>query len=159
MVTTNRGKKMAGAALGICAVVMLGAFAFLKGGTFEAIPENKTERLHIGSFEVQAEVVSSREKMERGLGERDDLCLHCAMLFDFHDLGKRSFWMKGMRFPLDIVWIANGRIVHIEKNISPDTVEIFSPDVAADMVLEVNQGISDSYGWKIGDMVRFGRTK
>ena len=43
---------------------------------------------------------------------------YLAMLFRFSQAEKYSFWMKDMRFPLDIIWIKNREVVHIEKNIS-----------------------------------------
>lgn len=50
-----------------------------------------------------------------GLGERDSLCAHCGMLFDFPESDRYAFWMRGMQFPLDTVWIADHRVVFIQK--------------------------------------------
>lgn len=65
------------------------------------------------------------------------------MLFIFPRAEKYGFWMKGMRFPLDIIWVSEEKVVHIERNISPTSRETFRPDVAADQVIEVNAGSAD----------------
>jgi len=44
------------------------------------------------------------------------------MLFVFEEPKIRSFWMKDMSFPIDIIWVDEGlEIVGIEKRISPNT--------------------------------------
>jgi len=65
--------------------------------------------------------------------------------------------MKGMRFPLDILWIdsADGRIVHLEKNIPADSKAVFTPDAPADRVLELNGGSAERYGIQTGERVDF----
>ena len=49
-------------------------------------------------------VADTRESMALGLGDRDSIFSTCGMLFDFKDgLDKeRIFWMKDMKFNLDI---------------------------------------------------------
>lgn len=116
---------------------------------------NKIETVTIGSQKFQTEIVSDKKKLEKGLGGRDGLCYECAMLFQFSNSGKHAFWMKDMRFDLDIVWILNGKIVHIEKNVLKDFSGILIPPVDADFVLEINAGISDKNGFKIGENVLF----
>ena len=65
-----------------------------------------------------------------------------------------SFWMKDMRFPLDIIWIKNGEVVHVEKNVLENFSGILSPQVDADSVLEINAGNVDKLDIKIGDRSR-----
>jgi len=72
------------------------------------------------------------------------------MLFVFSESGKHSFWMKGMEFPLDILWLRDGKVVAIEGGVSRDSREIFSPDVVSDQVLELNAGMADGLGIGIG---------
>ena len=129
-------------------------FGYVRMNIFPKINGNEVRSLHVAGVPLRAEVVQSKEKMQKGLGDRDGLCGDCAMLFVFSGQGKRSFWMNGMRFSLDIVWISDNTIVHIEKNIPPDTEKIFSPQDMADSVLEVNAGMSDAHGWKAGDKIR-----
>jgi len=105
----------------------------------------------VGGRTFSAEIADTPASRELGLGERDSLCANCAMLFRFDQPGKYGFWMKGMRFPLDLAWIRDGRTVFIEKNIQADSTEIMTPDTATIEVLETNAGALADV--KIGDEV------
>lgn len=79
------------------------------------------------------------------------------MLFVFNGEAYRSFWMKDMKFDLDMIYISGDKIVYIAKSVGYEngTKEVVRPDAKADKVLEVNAGISDKLGLKAGDMVSF----
>ncbi len=100
-----------------------------------------------------AELPRSQEEYQKGLGGRENLCPHCAMLFAFPQKGKYAFWMKDMQFALDILFLADGKIVYIKKNFAADSAEIARPLVPADNVLEIGAGLSDRYGFQVGDDV------
>lgn len=112
---------------------------------------NRIKKIVLGNENFYSEVVSSPSRMYRGLGGRNDLCQSCAMLFQFSDSGKHSFWMKNMLFPLDIIWLLNDKIVHLEKNVPKDFSGIMMPSDKADQVLEINAGNIERLGIKIGD--------
>jgi uncharacterized membrane protein (UPF0127 family) len=116
---------------------------------------NLVKKIKIEKVEIYAETIFSEEKLILGLGQRDSLCSNCGMLFEFKGEKPRSFWMKGMRFPLDIIWILDKKIVHLEKNIAYDSTETFYPKKNADAVLEVNAGFSDSYNFKEGTYLKY----
>ncbi|NTW75842.1 MAG: DUF192 domain-containing protein [Candidatus Moranbacteria bacterium] len=103
----------------------------------------------IGGRTFSAEVADTIASRKLGLGERDSLCADCAMLFRFGQPGKYGFWMKGMRFPIDIAWIHDERIVHIERNVSPYHVGTMYPNAEVAEVLETNAGALS--GVSIGD--------
>lgn len=109
--------------------------------------------IHGHKFEV--EMADTSQKRELGLGERPSLCQECGMVFVFPEKGIRSFWMKGMRFPLDIIWFnsADGKIIYLAKNIPADSQEIFTSSDPTDRVLEINGGLADKYEIQIGDQV------
>lgn len=90
---------------------------------------------------------------QKGLGGRENLCRSCAMLFNFSRKGEYAFWMKGMNFNLDILWIADGKIVYIKNDFAKDSSEIVEPDVPIDAVLEIGAGISEKNGFRVGDAV------
>lgn len=139
--------------LAIVAVIIIGIIWYIFTFVY-SVYGNRIQEMVVGGKVFRAEIVSSAEKMEKGLGGRSGLCNSCAMLFQFSNSGKYSFWMKDMQFPLDILWINNGKIVHIEKKVSENFTGILSSPEKADRVLEINVGLADSYGIKIGDMVR-----
>ena len=102
------------------------------------------------------EVVRTPEEQERGLGFRESLCERCGMLFLFPYSDRHGFWMKGMRFPIDILWIRNETIVHIERSVDfRDQRRVYRPDQPADRVLELNAGVCDRIGIREGDGISF----
>lgn len=86
--------------------------------------------------------LSGRELLGKGGGTRDELAE--GMLFRFSTQAKHGFWMKGMRFPLDIVWIRDGKIVGIAENVPAPKhvfdIETVYPPETIDTVLELNAG-------------------
>jgi len=106
------------------------------------------------------EVASTSAQQQLGLSGRDSLAQERGMLFVFKKPGYYPFWMKGMKFPLDIIFINNNKIVSIEQN-APLTsgsdeknFPIYTPDAPAIEALEVNGGITKGYGIQKGDDVK-----
>ena len=118
-----------------------------------SVEGNKLESVSINGHTFKTEIVSTDEKMEKGLGGRDGMCADCAMIFKFQQAGTRSFWMKGMLFDLDILWIENGKVAYLKKNIPADSKDVFTPPIKADSVLELPAGTADKLGIKTGDVI------
>ncbi|EKE20046.1 MAG: hypothetical protein ACD_8C00059G0008 [uncultured bacterium] len=135
------------------AVILLSLFSVL----FFRQEKNKDGAVNfsIGGEIFKVEVVSERHDLEKGLGGRDGLCLSCGMLFKFSNPGKHAFWMKDMKFPIDIIWIFENKIVHLEKNVSPSLIGTLVSLQDADSVLEINAGMSDKLKLEIGDEASF----
>jgi uncharacterized membrane protein (UPF0127 family) len=114
---------------------------------------------------ISAEVARTAAEQERGLGYRDGLAPGTGMVFPYTEARRWSFWMKGMRFDLDIIWIRADEIVDISRFVpapradAPPSVmnalPTFSPREPADTVLEVVAGTANARGWQIGDRVAF----
>jgi len=138
----------------IIAGVVLAAIWYILNRVY-SLAGNKIGTIAIADQKFYAEIVLSEEKLSQGLGDRDGLCRSCAMLFKFSSTGQYPFWMKDMRFPLDILWILDGKIVYLEKNVSEKFAGILSPPIVADQVLEINAGIADKLGVKAGDEIKF----
>lgn len=79
------------------------------------------------------------------------------MLFLYGKPDSYHFWMKGMAFPLDIVFIRDSTIVSIARNVPPPNgdgdLPRYASDEPADKVLEINAGLCDKYGIQEGDRV------
>jgi uncharacterized membrane protein (UPF0127 family) len=109
---------------------------------------------------VAVEVADDRTEQAKGLGERDALAWDTGMYFPYARPGFFGFWMKGMRFPIDIVFLREGRIVEIhpqvpfEKGGNGPTIR---PRELVDAVLEVPAGYAAAKGWQRGDRARFER--
>ncbi len=132
-------------------VIVAGTFIFLCLGIFIVIsshfprafdPNELVFPTHaIASGQVWTLEIANTEPLRtRGLGERDDLPAKTGMLFLFDQPYPYGFWMKGMRFPLDMVFLYRGRIVFIERGIQPDNPKIVTPPAPVDQVLELNAG-------------------
>jgi hypothetical protein len=68
------------------------------------------------------------------------------------------FWMKNMRFPIDILWIKGNIIVDITKNIpipSGSDLPVYFPEVPVNIVLELPAGTVDTYGITTGSTATF----
>ncbi|MBI2439142.1 MAG: DUF192 domain-containing protein [Candidatus Moranbacteria bacterium] len=95
----------------------------------------------------------TEEARALGLGKRDSLCSSCALQFIFETPGRYLFWMKDMRFPIDIVWLRGEEVVFIVHNAQPEFLGVFDPGVFADTVFECNAG--EAKNLREGDRVRF----
>ncbi len=111
--------------------------------------------VEIDDLVITAQIACSDEEQERGLSGQERLALGTGMLFPFPDDAPHFMWMKGMEFPLDMLWISSdGTIVHVEEYISPDTFPAsFSSPTPSRLVLEINAGIISSSGVSIGKKV------
>src|SRR3989338_1806519 len=79
---------------------------------------------------------------QQSLSGRSGLAEGEGMLFVFPQDGKYGFWMKDMRFSIDILWLnASGMVVYMAQNVSPDSFpKSFESDVPARYVLELPAG-------------------
>lgn len=104
---------------------------------------------------ISVSVADSEATRAQGLSGRSGLGENEGMLFIFPIDGTYGFWMKDMRFSIDIIWIAeDSRIVHIEPQVSPETYpNVFQPPVLARYVLELPAGWTSQYQVKRGDVV------
>lgn len=125
---------------------------------FSNKPKQATVTIRNQSF--IAEVADSDEKQTKGLSGRENLEENRGMLFVFEKSDLYSFWMKEMKFPIDILFIKNDKIVTIHQNVPPpkDNVplyelSLYKPKEEANYVLEINAGLSQKYSFKEGDNV------
>ena len=77
-------------------------------------------KVTVKGFELNADVPITSELMAKGLAVKNQLKENEAMLFIFKESAKHSFWMKDMKFPINIIWLdSDGKVVHIEQNLQP----------------------------------------
>lgn len=113
--------------------------------------------VEMGGKTFSMEVTKTKAELEKGLSGHTPLLKDQGMLFIFSKPDKYGFWMKGMLFPIDIIWIdENFKIVHIENSVYPATYpKIFYPDSQALYVLEVSSGQTYTLNLRMGDTVKF----
>ncbi|MEX2007690.1 MAG: DUF192 domain-containing protein [Candidatus Levyibacteriota bacterium] len=128
---------------------------YLKNNSFNF---GKTSTATIDDHKFKLNVARSAEEKEVGLSEMKELPEDQGMLFIFDKPDYYSFWMKNMKFPIDIIFINGDTIVTINENLKPPTdnqnASIFQPKSPANYVLEINAGLSSKYGLEEGDKVK-----
>ena len=130
-------------------------------------PLTKIKEIKIGTILVKAEVADTLDKRVKGLSGRNSMDWDSGMLFVFETKDTiPTFWMKDMLFPLDILWISNGKIIKIDKNVplpasgsSDQSLPTYTTSIPVEYVLEVNAGFADKYNVKVGDTVDFVNTE
>ncbi len=130
---------------------------------FIAIDPNQTPRITIGDIIFDLEIAHTPEDRTQGLSDRDRLPQTTGMLFVFQNALTPTFWMYHMRFDLDFVWIGEDcAVAYIHRNVprhaegqQPSDLPRYSPDAPVLYNLEINAGLADSLGIKIGDKVTF----
>ena len=100
----------------------------------------------------------SQTKGLSGISREDFLAQADGMLFTFKDQKERTFWMKGMEFNIDIVWLRDGKVMKVETSIpAPEKGEeprkIHSAPFEVDTVLELPEGGAYRYGIVVGQMI------
>ena len=121
----------------------------------------ETKNVTIENAVIKVEIADSDLKRRKGLSGRTNLAEDDGMLFVITDSKSTpTFWMKDMKIAIDIIWIKEGKIIQIDKNVAPPTagtsdknLKLYSPKTAVDYVLEVNSGYSDLNNIKVGDSV------
>lgn len=112
--------------------------------------------------EIDVEVAASGEQIGRGLGYRNALAADAGMIFDLHSVRTPSFWMKGMRFALDMVWIDDGkRVAEVTRDVeaqpgaSDEQLRLYAPGAPVRYVLELNSGAAARLGVAPGVQLSF----
>ena len=103
------------------------------------------------------------EERRQGLSGRETMARNAGMLFVFEEEQPRQFWMKDMRFPLDIIWIdGQCRLIDVAAdvptpppNASNDEIPRVQSPSPARYVLELNAGEWARAGLSPGDPVEF----
>ncbi len=118
-----------------------------------------TSKATFGERTFLISVARTPEEMQKGLSGRNSLPKDQGMIFVFEQPGDPAFWMKDMKFPLDMVFINNDKIVSIAKNAKPaeandENPPLYTAGQQVDKVLEINGGLADEYKLKVGDTVK-----
>jgi len=117
----------------------------------------KYATVEIGNATVDAEIADTMAKQMRGLMFRQTMKEDEGMLFAFGKDDYYGIWMMNMSFPIDIIWIADDKVVDIAKDAQPCKMlcPTYVPKEKASYVLEVNSGFSEKHGIEIGTSVKF----
>lgn len=108
-------------------------------------------------LKVSVDVAATEVTREKGLSGRPGLASDQGMLFIFDHADTYAFWMKDMRFPLDLIWISGGRIADITADVPVQPagapLPTYTPRVPVDRVIEVSAGFAQANGLRVGEPV------
>lgn len=121
----------------------------------------RSDRIYFPKYEQSfaVEIADTEELRTQGLSGRASLPSGHGMWFAFEDEAQRTFWMKNMEFPLDIIWLNNEKeIIGIESQAQPpsegvndENLQRYVSPIDTQFVLEVNAGAAAAIGLEIGD--------
>jgi len=126
-------------------------------------PDKKEEmaEITVGGTKILVELAKTETERRDGLSKKNGLENNEGMLFLFPQKNiQPPFWMKDMKFAIDIIWIDNGEIVQIDKDIQPpesktpdEELILHTVNQPIDYVLEVNAGFAEKNNIKKNDLV------
>ncbi|MCC7522852.1 DUF192 domain-containing protein [Candidatus Uhrbacteria bacterium] len=104
--------------------------------------------------EIELEIADEPAEIRQGLSDRKEMGDAEGMLF-LLERGHHPFWMNRMHFSLDMIWIDQGIVVDIARDVPPPSetggVPVTrDPGVEADMVLELTAGGAERYEVRVG---------
>lgn len=158
-------KKFIIQAIGLVLIISAGLYFFRSGSgsvEFPFVPKSpKLTTLQINNSALKVEVADTAKKRSKGLGGRENIASDEGMLFVFDKADRYPFWMKGLKFPLDFVWIKDNTVVDFLENVPPpaanqkeSALPIYSAKVEINKVLEINAGLVQRLNIKIGDTIK-----
>lgn len=115
--------------------------------------------LNLAGQALTVELALTTGAQSLGLGGRELMPSGQGMLFVYATKRLRPFWMKGMKIPIDIIWLADDRVIGINRSVPPPLpgqapVRIY-PVKPVDMVLETAAGWSRAAGLTTGQRLTF----
>jgi uncharacterized membrane protein (UPF0127 family) len=114
-------------------------------------------QVRISGHTFDVELPKNSDAFTKGLGGRPCITSSEGMLFRFTKPGQYPFWMKGMKFPIDIIWIGSDlKVAAIEVDEKPSTYpDKFVNRRPAQSVLEIKANLSKELNINIGTPVTF----
>ena len=121
------------------------------------IPQDKYLQadLLINNYRMKVDIAGTPQQQQTGLAIKSALKENDGMLFPFPNESYQGFWMKDMKFPIDIMWIdKNNTIVYIQPNLPPcvndQNCPIYRPNVKVIYVLETVAGFAQKHHIVVG---------
>lgn len=113
----------------------------------------------IQSAKVCADVAKSPQDRQIGLSGRRSLAQDEGMLLVFDRMAFHAIWMRGMKFPIDVIFISGSRVATIIESAPPlgygKNSPVYTPDAPVDKVLETHGGLAKRYMLRKGDSVTY----
>lgn len=105
---------------------------------------------------VNVDIARTSSEHAQGLSDREELPEGRGMLFVFKEKEQRSFHMKDMNFPIDIIWLSDDKITRISRNLPPEgknPSNRYSSENPVNYVLEVPANFCEQNNISVGNSV------
>jgi uncharacterized membrane protein (UPF0127 family) len=142
-------------------IIGLGASTFVKMSAASpqvchAVYRHDTT-VKVTNIYIDAEVATNENQKETGLSNRTCIGENQGMLFVFEKPGNYDFWMKDMKFPIDIVWMNESKTVtEVTPSVYPSTYpKTFTSKNASKYVLELQFGNAQRLNISEGTSLQF----
>ncbi len=140
----------------IFSFVIISILFFVKPWESQSV-EDKVEITFDNGLQIFVDIADIKPSRKMGLMYREKMGSNEGMLFVFDTEDYYSFWMRNMKFPVDMIWIdINKRVIHIEEDVPVcvgEACEFYHPSKPAKYMLEINAGIASQGRIKIGDRI------
>lgn len=138
-------------------IIILVAFGGVIFYQFSKQAKPKSQ-ITIAKQTFSVEVATSSAEQQKGLSGKDKLPQDQGVLFVFQKADHYPFWMKEMKFPIDIIFIKDNKIVSITHNApivkkDDNNPPIYQSEVPFTHALEINSGLAKKYAFKKNDVV------
>ena len=126
----------------------------------EGTPLSYEAVLCVNEARINVLVADTPQERAAGLSGYAGLPENVGMLFVFPEPRQPSFWMRGVLFALDLIWIRDGMVVQIDASVPPpppntpdDQLLRYHPTEPITHMLELTAGSAARYGITIGSLV------
>lgn len=152
-------KKLIAVYVALIIAVILLAVARTGGNFSIPNPFRGSAEAKIGDKKINLILAKSDKDRMKGLSGRNNLAEDQGMLFIFEKKGKYGFWMRDMKFPIDIIYIDDKTVVYLVESAPAGSqapnLTVYAPDTDVNRVLELNAGGAKKYGIKKGTKITF----
>lgn len=141
-------------------LILIAGVAFYQFSKNQGPQMQPNGKVTIEGRTFNVEVVRESKDQQIGLTKYNTIKEDQGMLFLFEQPDTYGFWMKNMKFPIDIIFIRDDTVVSTSPEAQPiaqdaENPTIYQPEVPADKVLEIQSGLAEKYNIKTGDRVEF----
>lgn len=120
--------------------------------------QHATKQVTIANHTFTAEVATTPKEQQIGLTKYASLSAEKAMLFTFPKTDRHVFWMRNMKFPIDMLFLRDNAVVGVAANAQPakatdKNITTYGGNITSDAVIEISAGLAEKYGIKEGTKV------
>jgi len=125
-------------------------------------PKFETKQIVIGTKEYKINLTQTEEDRKKGLAVFDSLTANEGMLFSFDQEDYYVFWMKEMKFNIDIIFLdKDKKVLDVFENVKAEPgvqdmdLKTYSSKLKSQFIIELKEGETRKNGIKPGDTVLF----